>query len=230
MMNRGDEELDALFRAGRAETPPRRWSEQRAIFRRLRLGGAMSLLVARLAHASGAPMFPRVVAGTAGLGMIVTAGVLALNAVPSAPRAAPSSAVVVAPPSATVVEPPRVEAEATLPAIAIDALPSAPAPARAATSPAPREDALSRELASVSRIRAKLAAGDFVGAEEAARTHRSTFPHGVLDQEISVIEIDALAGLHDDARVCSAGRAFLEAHATSAHRDRVVALMRACRP
>lgn len=193
----------------------------------------MSLLVARLAHASGALTLPRVFVGTAGLGMIVAAGALASSAGAGAPSAVPVVAATAAPPPATAIpEPPRSEAEAALPAIAIDALPSAPPPARVAATPsaAPREDELSRELASVAKIRTKLAAGDFTGAQAAARAHRATFPHGVLDQEVSVIAIDALAGLHDDARVCSAGKAFLDAHAASAHRERVVALMRACRP
>ncbi len=123
------------------------------------------------------------------------------------------------------------------PAIAttsIDALPSAPRPVprvrntTAASASASPGDELARELASISRIRAKVAAHDYASARDGVRIHRASFPHSVLAQEISVLEIEASRGLGDHAATCSIGRAFLDAHPTSAHRESVLGFMRDC--
>ncbi|AKU97830.1 hypothetical protein AKJ09_04494 [Labilithrix luteola] len=230
MSRHDDLNLDDLFREARTEHSPQRWRDQRDIFRRLRLGGASELFATRVAHAAAS--LPRGVV----LGVMVVSAVTVGTMYSTAHSERTGSAVENAGPSA-VVEPPRTEvpaapSESVVPSMNVDALPSATAPAPltrsvpiAAASP---QDDLARELASVSNIRAQIANREYAKARRAVRVHRATFTHGALAQEVSVLEIEALRGLGDDRERCRVGRAFLDAHATSAYRERVLTLTSDC--
>jgi len=243
MSRHDDIDLDDLFRAARDEQPPQRWREQRDLFRLLRLGGPIALLATRVAGAFAA-LPPRAIVGATSVALV---GSLAAGATYLAAGEARSSGRTSAPPSGEVLSaehapvsiaaPNDAPAEPAKPAVAttsVDALPSAPrqAPrARSVTVPsaiASPEDDLARELASVSAIRAKIAAHEDASARRAIRAHRATFAHGALAQEVSVLEIEALRGLGDDRERCRVGRAFLAAHPTSAYRERVLALTGDC--
>lgn len=236
MSRHDDLNLDDLFRDARTEHSPQRWREQRDIFRRLRLGGASELFATRVAHA--ATSLPRgVVLGTLGVTLVAALTVGATYMTRQTSRI--NSAAEVA--SLTVlVEPPRVEVapvtspapEATVAAMSVDSLPSAASPSaperRAAAPAASPEDDLAKELASVSAIRAQVGSREYANARRAIRIHRAAFAHGVLIQEVSVLEIEALRGLGADGERCRVGKAFLDAHSTSAYRERVLSLTSDC--
>ncbi|MBN9162361.1 MAG: hypothetical protein BGO98_34365 [Myxococcales bacterium 68-20] len=253
-MSDRDIDLDDLFRSGRADRPPQRWQSQRDLFRHLRLGGSTALLASRVAHACSS-LVSRSILGTATVALVasVGAGAVYLATTDRAPsdrgstqasgEALVGENAVLAHAVAPVAEAPAAPSqllttESGVSTTSVDALPSAPPPSprvRRAMAPtsattASSEDDLARELASVAKIRARIAAHEHASARDAARVHRASFPHGVLTQEVAVLEIEALRGLGDHARACSTGRAFLDAHPTSAHRDRVLGLMRACEP
>lgn len=238
-MSRHDSDLDTLIQVARAERPQKRWMAQRKAFRRLGLGGAAALLFARISFALGPPArAPRLALGAAGL--LVAAAVLG-GAYAATPEPAPAQArdeggrVVHASPAATGVEEGSDAVPPSIPMLSVDALPSAPkrAPSTSATPtrerPRDEEDDLARETASVSKIRSLLAAHDFSGALAGVREHRRVFARGHLGQEVTVLEIEAHQGLGDGERACSVGRAFLDAHPTSAHRTRVSGLVRTCK-
>ena len=250
-MSDRDIDLDDLFRSGRADRPPQRWQSQRDLFRLLRLGGSTALLASRVAHACSS-LASRSVLGAATVALVASVGAGAvylatMNGGAPSDRATSSHAsgdvAALVHSAAPVAEPPAappllVTTEPGVATTSVDALPLAPTPSpRVRRAPAPTSattaspaDDLARELASVSKIRAKIAAHEYASALAAARVHRVSFPHGVLAQEVAVLDIEAFRGLGDETRACSAGRAFLDAHPTSAHRDRVLGLMRACEP
>ena len=215
-MSTDEEDLSALFDAGRREHPPRVLEGQRRICERLALGGLFALLIARAAA------LPRVVRyGTLfGACMILAGAVMVSHR--SAP-VTPASPVVVA----TPVIAPAVESvpttQAPVPVVSIDELPTVAPPASARHE----ERSLDRETRSLAHIRSLVDASDFTGAQSALREHRRIFEHGILDQEATVLEIESLVGNHDP-RGCSVGRTFLDTHPGSAHRTRVTTLLRAC--
>lgn len=246
-MSHRDSELDELFRAAREEPVTHRWQDQHEVFRRLGLGGSAALFFARLAHAFALRPLSRTVGGAVGLTLVVSAAAVGAH-LASSHRASPTPALA-APagaPSTTATDAPSRVAEeaAAIAAVSVHALPSAVAEppasadvhrrapsassqARPASSAA--DDSLARELASVSKIRAKIAARDYAGARAATTVHRASFPQGVLAQEVEVLEIEALRGL-EDPRACAVGKAFVDAHPTSPHRDRVLGLTSSCNP
>jgi hypothetical protein len=239
MSRHDDLNLEDLFCDARAERSSQRWQEQRDVFRRLRLGGGLELFATRVAHAAASS--PRRIALGALGGMLVLSMIVGTTYV-TAPVERAGTAVETTTPSGPV-DPPRPEtspapSEPVVATTSVDALPSAPLPPSAPSSPPrerratasspPSDDDLARELASVSAIRAKLAANDYASARRAIRAHRATFAHGALVQEVSVLEIEALRGLGNDRERCRLGRAFLRAHPTSAYRERVLALMGDC--
>jgi len=243
MSRHDDLNLEDLFRDARAERSSQRWQEQRDVFRRLRLGGGAALFATRVAHAA-ASLPRRLALGALGGAFVLSIVVGATYVTAPAERA--GVAVEMTTPSAPVDTAPPARAATSLgaadPVVAttsVDALPSAPASPSAPSSP-PRErrttasaplsddDDLARELASVSAIRAKIVANEYASARRAVRVHRASFPHGVLAQEVSVLEIEALRGLGNARERCRAGRAFLGAHPASAYRERVLALTGDC--
>jgi hypothetical protein len=237
-MSRHEADLDALIRSARRERPRGRWQAQRQLFVRLTLGGIAALLLARASYAFG-PLLraPRLTVGVVGL----LAAAASLGAVYAAtPSAALSDdregavRAVATAPVATTGEHHASSVEPSIPTVSVDALPSAPQRVqvpRSVETAAPfrdAEDDLAKETASISSLRSKLAAHDFSGALAGVGAHRASFAHGLLDQEVTVLEIEAHRGLGQEERACALGRAFLDAHPTSAHRTRVSGLVRSC--
>lgn len=225
-----DGSLDALFDAGRKEPVPNARAGRHKLFHRLALGGTGALMFARATQAFAA--LPGIARG----GVVVLAVASVVMSASSLARRSPAAAV---PASAPVVvdavpvvsNPPSEPSapsnpEAPVPVFSVESLPTVTAP-----PPRPRVDSpdesLERETKSIGAIRKLVAASDFPGALVAVGRHRRIFPNGVLDQEATVLEIEALRGAHDP-RGCKAGRAFLEAHPASAYRTRVTSLLRAC--
>ncbi len=243
-MSRHAHDLDALIRSARAERPANRWEKQQTLFRRFGLGGGAALLVTRLAQAFD-PLVraPRLTLGVVGLAAATTVAGLVFSSTPNRVESDHREEVV-APhavsPAPIAVEQPSAPAEPPIPTMSVTALPAVPqrvqAPpptARSSSGATPHEeeeDDLAKEAASLSRIRVRLAAGDFSSALAGVREHRAAFRRGLLEQEVSVVELEAHQGLGNDATACSLGRAFLEAHPSSAHRKRVMNLMRSCNP
>ncbi|AKV01072.1 hypothetical protein AKJ09_07735 [Labilithrix luteola] len=236
-----DDALDALLDVGRNERPPSSWGGRQDVYRHLAIGGIIVLAFARASVTlAGLPRVLRATATAVVVGAAIGSMLLFVR------RSSPANECVPAPVAATTVaapfEPPidvTSEREAPAPTLSVDALPSfvaTPAPtvqgrepgravARDTTpSAAP---SLARETKSIAKIRSLVAAQDFAGALAAIAEHRSAFPGGLLGQEASVLEIEALRGA-DDPRGCRAGRAFLDAHPESAHRVRVMSLLRSC--
>jgi len=240
-MSRRDADLEALIRSARTERSTNRWQAERTLFRRLGLGGEAALLAARVSYASGSLLrAPRL--AFAGVGLVAAAALVGI-AFSTTPDVVPAehreraTPVVTAAPAPTAVERPAVPSEAPIPTMSIAALPAAPeraqvAPASASSAASARdeEDELAKETASVSRIRARLAARDFTSALAGVRAHRAAFRRGLLEQEVTVLEIEAHQGLGEDETACALGRGFLEAHPSSAHRVRVSKLVRSCNP
>lgn len=202
-------EIDSLFEAARDEQPPRALAGKRKIYERLALGGLLALLYA---HAR-----PRHV----GFAVLGACALLVTGAIVVRPHEAPAAVPTVI--NAPVVAPAITAAteNAAIPSISIDALPTVSAP-RAV----PAESSLERETKSLAGVRRLVDASD-PSALSALREHRRQFPNGVLDQEATVLEIEALTNAHDP-RACAVGHAFLDSHPGSAHRTRVTTLLRSC--
>ena len=243
-MSRHVQDLEALIRSARAERPAHRWEKQQTLFRRFGLGGGAALLATRLEQAF-VPLVraPRLTLGVVGLAAVSTVAGLVFSSTPSGVEN-DHRGDVVAPLAVSLtpiaVEQPSAPAEPPIPTMSVTALPSVPqrvqAPppaARSSSGATPREeeeDDLAKEAASLSRIRARLAARDFSSALAGVREHRAAFRRRLLEQEVSVVEVEAHQGLGNDATACSLGRAFLDAHPSSAHRKRVMNLVRSCNP
>jgi hypothetical protein len=250
-MSRHEADLDALIRSARSERPRGRLPAQRRLFRRLALGGGAALLLARVSHAVSpllrAPKLTLGILGLVTIGVAVAAG-SSYTAVPTGESPAPALVSVATSPVSTVGEHSApahstpahsapahsTPAQPAVPTLSVDALPTAPQPLQLprsveiAAAPRDGEDDLAKETASVSRIRSQLGARNFSGALAGVRTHRGTFPRGLLEQEVTVLEIEAHQGLGQEDRACALGRSFLDAHPTSAHRTRVSGLLRSC--
>jgi len=237
-MSHGNPDLDELIRSAHLGRSARRWNAQRAIFRRLGLGGGAALLLERITHALSSADLPKWAVGGAGITLVAGSAFVATQLSPTAPKRIESASELVAGESLEPPLPsaPSAPAQPIAPTISVDALPSAPPPTSkswrpthaAASAFAVTGDDLSRETASISSIRSKITARQYASALDAVRAHRATFPRGILTQEAAVLEIQALEGLGDDARTCSEGKAFLDANPTSAHRTRVLGMLRAC--
>jgi hypothetical protein len=239
----GECAIDALFDAGRNERPPHALREQRKLYRRLALGGLAALLFVHVTEGfAGLPRAVRASLATVAMcGLIVSAFVLVhSSSVHDDDRASAPALAKVA-----QVEAPRELApaaqtsavEAPVPDVSVDSLPSAPPTApsarrelgssQAREAAAGLDGSLERETRSLAKIRGLVASSDFTDALAAVAEHRATFPGGLLGQEATVLEIEALQGAHDP-RGCRVGRAFLDAHPASAHRTRVTTLLRSC--
>ena len=240
MSRHDDLTLEDLFRDARAERSSQRWQDQRDVFRRLRIGGGAELFAARVANAAASS--PRRVAlgalGTTLVPLLIAGATYMIASADEAgapdERTTPSVAV-------DTSLPPRAETAPSAPepvvvTMSADALPAAPpspsAPPRerrASASSRPPENDLARELASVSNIRAQVGNHEYAAARRAIRAHRATFTHGALAQEVSILEVETLRGLGDDRERCRVGKAFLDAHANSAYRERVLSLTSDCK-
>jgi hypothetical protein len=238
-MSRHEADLDALIRSAQAERPRGRWQAQRRLFRRLTLGGGVALLLARVSYAFQ-PLFraPRLTVGVVGVALAAAVSGSVYGVTPDASPSDDGEEAAVAAASESPVpsagEHDSTLAEPSIPTVSVDALPTAPQRAQvprsvgAVAEVRDVEDDLAKETASVSRIRSKLGVRDFSGALSGVRAHRAAFPHGLLAQEVTVLEIEAHQGLGHEERACALGRAFLDAHPTSAHRTRVSGLLRSC--
>ena len=235
-MSRHEGELDALIRGAREERPRGRRQAQRKLFVRLGLGGSAMMELARASAAFASVMKVRSSAlGAAGLALGAAGVMASAFATRVEGDEEPPVPVRVAEPSTNVSAPLTTVDEPSIPTVSVEALPTAPrvrppTTRSANTAPAGRADGddLAKEAASISNLRSKLDAQDFVGTLEGVRTHRASFPHGLLAQEVVVLEIEAHHGLRHERTTCALGRSFLDAHPTSAHRARVSELVRTC--
>jgi hypothetical protein len=112
--------------------------------------------------------------------------------------------------------------------VAAPALTEPQAATQTSTSPQGASSArgLAGELAALDVARAALAAGDPRRALVGADAYDRDYPHGVLGQEAAVVRIEALHALGDDVRARSLARAFLDAHPSTAHADRLRTILR----
>jgi hypothetical protein len=135
---------------------------------------------------------------------------------PPAARAAPTAEALAS--AAPVLVATGATATPSTTAAPLLAAPGAATPSPA-TSGSPRT--LAGELAALDAARAALAAGDARRALAGADAYDRDYPHGVLAQEAAVVRIEALHALGDDARARRLARAFLDAHPSTAHADRL---------
>ena len=89
---------------------------------------------------------------------------------------------------------------------------SARPPPRALPAPAPVEATRDEDLAAESRLvdtaRSALAHGDYAAALVAVTNHERRFPHGRLAEEREALQIQALAGAHQDSEARTRAEAF----------------------
>ncbi|AKU99842.1 hypothetical protein AKJ09_06506 [Labilithrix luteola] len=222
-----DGALDALFDAGRKEPVPNAFAGRRKLFHRFALGGTSALTFVRATQAFAA--LPGAARGGLAILAVGTAVLFASSLVHRSPAPdvvvnAPAIGETPAPLASENTTSPSVETP--VPVFSVDSLPTvtAPPPRPRAESP---DESLARETRSIAAIRKLVASSEWAGALTAVGRHRQAFPNGVLDQEATVLEIEALQGAHDP-RGCKSGRAFLETHPASAYRTRVTSLLRAC--
>ena len=129
--------------------------------------------------------------------------------VPVEPSAVPEG-MPVAPPSQAAV-PPRSGARPE----------PMPAPTPPSTVPTAPGSTLLAEVASIDRARSTLAGGRAAEALAKVEAYFAEFPSGALGQEAALLRIEALVKLGRRAEAEPLGRAFLDAHPTSAHGSRV---------
>lgn len=175
-------------------------------------------------------------------GLVVLAGGISLSAVAlvtmlgspdsvteSAPVHVPSAApapVATASPDPTAevaTEPSSIEA-APAPEV-----PKAAVPSRrgAASTPSASADSASiaREIALVDEVRTLVARGQSSAALGAISNYRKEFPRGVLRQEATLLQIEALAKAGNLAAAREIGQRFLREHPRTPHEKRVRALI-----
>jgi TolA-binding protein len=144
-----------------------------------------------------------------------------------APVEAPAPQVAVTSPDSTSAsvgaEPAAVE-----PAAAVEAPKAASAPRQVveATTPAPADSAsISREIAAVDQVRTLVSKGQSSAALTALGKYRKEFPRGVLRQEATLLQIEALAKAGNLAAAREIGQRFLREHPRTPHEKRVRALL-----
>jgi hypothetical protein len=147
------------------------------------------------------------------------------------PRAAPG--VVVAAPRVAVTSADSAPSVGTDPApverVAVAEAPKAAAAPRQtveASTPAPADSAsISREIAAVDQVRTLVSKGQSSAALTALGKYRKEFPRGVLRQEATLLQIEALAKAGNLAAAREIGQRFLREHPRTPHEKRVRALL-----
>jgi hypothetical protein len=81
---------------------------------------------------------------------------------------------------------------------------------------------VSQEIALVDSVRNALGAGNWAAARDGLASYRSQFPHGVLEQEASVLEIEIAAGVGDRTKARALARSFVGQHPESSLRERAM--------
>lgn len=115
------------------------------------------------------------------------------------------------------------EAKAT-----VEASKVAPASRQGATgtTPAPADSAsIAREIEAVDQVRTLVSRGQSSAALSALGKYRKEFPRGVLRQEATLLQIEALAKAGNLARAREIGQRFLREHPRTPHEKRVRALL-----
>ncbi len=93
-------------------------------------------------------------------------------------------------------------------------------------TPAPADSAsISREIAAVDEVRTLVARGQSSAALSALGKYRKEFPRGVLRQEATLLQIEALAKAGNLAAAREIGQRFLREHPRTPHEKRVRALL-----
>lgn len=180
----------------------------------LLVGAATAAVFAAVRHEQ-----PTVVAGASSLPVpavrpsaaAVTGRPPPIEAPASAEPQAPVVSVEALPPAPTIA--PRI----TTPIVASSASSTevSPEPALFAGQSSAAEPTVAEEIADLDRARKELAAGQPAKAVAILERHRARFPNGVMDEEASVLLIEALARAGEAERARSLGKAFLAARPAS---------------
>jgi hypothetical protein len=95
-----------------------------------------------------------------------------------------------------------------------------------ATTPAPADSAsIAREIEAVDQVRTLVSRGQSSAALSAIGKYRKEFPRGVLRQEATLLQIEALAKSGNLAAAREIGQRFLREHPRTPHEKRVRALL-----
>lgn len=177
--------------AGRTVSQPTA-ADRRRIEEALRARLGTGVLPVELVRASFAARLRWPFAATALVGavLLVSAAVLAFRSEPAAtnsvpPRPVPSVARVPNIPTVAATQPDLPSPPAPPPVVAVEPLRASP----------PKEDALAREVALLSRATGDLRAGRASDALKALDEHRRTFPDGILKEERRAGRVQALCAL-----------------------------------
>jgi hypothetical protein len=93
-------------------------------------------------------------------------------------------------------------------------------------TPAPADSAsIAREIEAVDAVRTLVSKGQSSAALSAIGNYRKEFPRGVLRQEATLLQIEALAKAGNLARAREIGQRFLREHPRTPHEKRVRALL-----
>jgi len=95
---------------------------------------------------------------------------------------------------------------------------------RGGVAPGAEAKSIAGEIAALDRARRAVASGDAGGALSALERYRAQFPRGVLQQEASVLRIEALSKAGQRGRARELARSFERAHPSSPHLERIRAL------
>jgi RNA polymerase sigma-70 factor (ECF subfamily) len=183
-------------------------------------------LAARVLPGNGAPLGAMKIAFAA-FGLAVTTAIGGAVLAPTAPP--PHTAVALAPPSrfasAATPIPAPMPAPTPPPTPALAPTPDrVPAPALGASRSAPAARSIDAELRSLEAARAALAAGDTARALAELDAHATTFAHGALADEATVLRAEVLDRRGDAESAGSIARRFADASPTSPYARRMRAL------
>jgi len=171
---------------------------------------------------------PWIALGSAGVVALAVSAWLATRPVTPTPSAASPGPAPVASHQVQVPQPSA--ASSSAPPAASAALPVDPLSRAddrgAGTTPATssRSGALAQEIASLDRVRGLLTAGNPARALSALRRHARTYADGALQQESTVLQIEALIGTGNSQKARALAARFLADHRDSPHAQRVQAL------
>lgn len=174
---------------------------------------------------------------SSGMGKIAIVGVVAAGAVaallllgrtravaPAVTNPSPPEVVVAPPPPEAPVAPPAVVAPAAVEPAAVESPDPATAAhaARHSASPLPVASSDVREqIRLIDEARAAVVGHDATSALRSLDQYRAKFPGGALDQEATVLRIEALDQKGDHAQAASMARSFLARNPASAHAKRL---------
>jgi len=240
LLDGGASELErALLHAGAAEEPPAGGASGVLVALGLTAGltasaGASASESMRASAQLGAPAlgYGAKWAVLAGGGMVLAAlswaGYAALSgAAPSerlTPSPTPTPSLIPSPTPSPSLTPRPIPTPSLVPGPSAGPSPvRAPSAGEARDSAAPQAEArsIAGEIAALDRARRALASGDAGAALGGLDRYRADFPRGVLQQEASVLRIEALWRAGQRARARELTRAFERAHPGSPHLERI---------